>query len=249
MEKIKICSICGKNFVVFIQYGNGRATCSSECSHILTVQNNTKSKCLPNCQCNRHISKKCFDGCQCGLHTPNKVFCQPGCACGRHNNPKHKKRQRHFCIENCWCKRHEIGPCKANCTCQRHSEKTKNKLRKASIDDWASLNDKERQKRMHHLINKQKSKGTLIEKIMIGIFDKFNIHYEYQKPIGRYVVDFYLPDKNLIIECDGAYWHNRKEALESDKIREQFLIQCEYKVKRMLETRIKKLRYIHGIIV
>ena len=43
-----------------------------------------------------------------------------------------------------------------------------------------------------------------------------------QKVIGRYIVDFYVPQANLVIELDGSQ-HGDKEQQEVDAIREQYL--------------------------
>lgn len=42
---------------------------------------------------------------------------------------------------------------------------------------------------------------------MAELLDTAGISYEWQHRIGRYVVDFYLPDVNAVIEVDGVYWH------------------------------------------
>lgn len=53
-----------------------------------------------------------------------------------------------------------------------------------------------------------------------------------QHPIGTsYIVDFFCPDKNLIIEVDGSI-HNVENVKENDKRREEFLIKWGYKLIR-----------------
>ncbi|MCH8069482.1 MAG: endonuclease domain-containing protein [Candidatus Marinimicrobia bacterium] len=42
-----------------------------------------------------------------------------------------------------------------------------------------------------------------------------------QVPIGRYIVDFYCPEKKLIVEVDGSI-HEEKDILERDQDREEF---------------------------
>lgn len=41
------------------------------------------------------------------------------------------------------------------------------------------------------------------EVIAIKLLKKYNINFEYQKQIGRYITDFYLTDENLIVELDA----------------------------------------------
>jgi len=43
-----------------------------------------------------------------------------------------------------------------------------------------------------------------------------------QKPILNFIVDFYCPSPNLVIECDGSQ-HYTDEGLEADQIRDQAL--------------------------
>lgn len=52
-----------------------------------------------------------------------------------------------------------------------------------------------------------------------------------QKPILNYIVDFYCPAANLVIECDGSQ-HYTEEGLEADQIRDEALAQLELRVLR-----------------
>lgn len=62
------------------------------------------------------------------------------------------------------------------------------------------------------------------------------------------VVDFYLPDYNLIIQCDGCYWHNclehypnhHKEQRAKDVTKDSKLRFRGFKVYRFWEHDIKK---------
>ena len=52
-----------------------------------------------------------------------------------------------------------------------------------------------------------------------------------QKPILNFIVDFYYPAANLVIECDGGQ-HFTKEGLEVDRVRDEALAQLGLKVLR-----------------
>lgn len=52
-----------------------------------------------------------------------------------------------------------------------------------------------------------------------------------QKPILNYIVDFYCPAANLVIECDGGQ-HFTDEGLEADQIRDKELAQLGLNVLR-----------------
>lgn len=52
-----------------------------------------------------------------------------------------------------------------------------------------------------------------------------------QKPILNYIVDFYCPAANLVIECDGSQ-HFTEDGLEVDRIRDEALAELGLKVLR-----------------
>jgi very-short-patch-repair endonuclease len=60
-----------------------------------------------------------------------------------------------------------------------------------------------------------------------------------QKPILNYIVDFYCPAANLVIECDGSQ-HFTDEGLEADRIRDEALAQLGLKVLRFDNGQVLK---------
>lgn len=68
-----------------------------------------------------------------------------------------------------------------------------------------------------------------IEKLLISM----GIVYKSQKPLGKFVCDFYIKSSRLIIECDGIYWHSKPEQIEKDRIKDAWLIAHSYKVLRL----------------
>ena len=65
---------------------------------------------------------------------------------------------------------------------------------------------------------------TNIERAMKGELEKQNIEFVEQYPIRckyGYIVDFFLPKYNLIVECDGEVWH--KEGNSHDRKRDFYL--------------------------
>ena len=50
-----------------------------------------------------------------------------------------------------------------------------------------------------------------------------------QKIIGDFIIDFYCPGANLVIELDGGQ-HYSKEGIERDRIRDHFLSKLGLKV-------------------
>lgn len=56
-----------------------------------------------------------------------------------------------------------------------------------------------------------------------------------------YQCDILVPALNLIIECDGDYWHNYPIGKEIDHIRTKELIEKDFKVLRLWENEINKI--------
>lgn len=62
------------------------------------------------------------------------------------------------------------------------------------------------------------SNTTERENDVAEFLDKLDIEYEREKYIDGYWVDFYCPNEKLIVEADGAYWHqDQQEDIERDK--------------------------------
>ena len=59
----------------------------------------------------------------------------------------------------------------------------------------------------------------------------FGLQFYRQKPILNFIVDFYCPAANLVIECDGGQ-HYTAEGLEADRARDQALAQLGLNVLR-----------------
>ena len=58
----------------------------------------------------------------------------------------------------------------------------------------------------------QGGRPSSLETIVEAILGVLEEPYERQKKIGFWSVDFYIPRLNLVIECDGTYWHGSPEA-------------------------------------
>lgn len=66
-----------------------------------------------------------------------------------------------------------------------------------------------------------------------------------QKPLLNFIVDFYCPVANLVIECDGGQ-HYTAEGLEADRMRDQALAQLGLIVLRFDNKQI--LAEIDGVV-
>lgn len=101
-------------------------------------------------------------------------------------------------------------------------------------------NDPEYQRKvLDGRIAKLKSAHTSIEVAIAALLDVLGIEYQTQVRMGRYVVDFYIPSKNLVIECDGDYWHSTERAKVTDARKDAYLLSKGYTILRLPEHRIK----------
>ena len=64
-----------------------------------------------------------------------------------------------------------------------------------------------------------------------------NVHR--QKVIGRYIVDFYIASKKIVIEIDGSQ-HYEDSAIEYDKKRDEFLASLGIRVLRYTNAQINR---------
>lgn len=98
-------------------------------------------------------------------------------------------------------------------------------------------------KRMAHIKG-----GTSIERAVRAKLESSGIPFEEQKGIWRYRVDFFLPESNEVIECDGDFWHSRPEAKARDARKDIYLASLGYRVWRFWESDIKSGRaFLHPI--
>lgn len=65
-----------------------------------------------------------------------------------------------------------------------------------------------------HPVSQSMISGTSLEVFIREILDKANISYETnnRKILKGKEVDIYIPDKNIAIECNGIYWHSKKDS-------------------------------------
>jgi len=108
-----------------------------------------------------------------------------------------------------------------------------------------------RERMLRHLaVNKKKS--TDIELAIEAELVRRQIHFVKQKRLLNFLVDFYLPDYEVVIECDGCFWHACPECdlprdpnfiqktRAADERRDTLLLQAGYEVFRFWQHEILK---------
>jgi very-short-patch-repair endonuclease len=90
-------------------------------------------------------------------------------------------------------------------------------------------------------IESSKGKVSSIEIVLSSILDDLKIKYEFQKSIGFFIFDFLLPDYNILIECNGDYWHSLPKAINNDKAKSSYITNnfSEYKLHYIWEHEFK----------
>jgi len=87
-------------------------------------------------------------------------------------------------------------------------------------------------------------KDTKIEIKIQNFLKQLRIEYfthQYMKIEHGYQCDILIPSMNLVIECDGDYWHKYPIGLDKDHIRTKELLEKGFKVLRLWECEIKEL--------
>ncbi len=110
---------------------------------------------------------------------------------------------------------------------KHRSEETKKKLRIATI----------KQIQEGRLA---KSSNTDIEIIMKNKLSELGLKFIHQYNFNNlFVCDFYLPELNTIIECDGVYWHNLPSSIRRDSYK-KIKLREKYRLLRFSDLMIKK---------
>jgi len=87
-------------------------------------------------------------------------------------------------------------------------------------------------------------KDTKIEVKIQNFLKQLGIEYfthQYMKIKHGYQCDILVPSMNMIIECDGDYWHKYPMGRDIDKIRTSELLGEGFKVLRLWEHEIKEM--------
>jgi very-short-patch-repair endonuclease len=79
---------------------------------------------------------------------------------------------------------------------------------------------------------RKRNQPSYAEQYVMNILEAYGVEYEYEKPMGRYSVDFAFNDKKIALEIDGKQ-HEDPSRVESDKRKDEFLLQNGWRVYRI----------------
>ena len=95
---------------------------------------------------------------------------------------------------------------------------------------WDAMTPEERREAVAPALRSRNRPVTKCELEVAAALDFMGIEYEFQHPIGSYLVDFLLPAA-VVIEVDGAYWHDAQK----DRQRDAELSAMGFRVLRITE--------------
>ena len=82
-----------------------------------------------------------------------------------------------------------------------------------------------------------KTERTSIEIKMAEELTRKGIEYIEQYNLGdKFGLDFFLPEYEIVIECDGDYWHNLPDVAKRDKSKNAYIKACGFKLFRFWNT-------------
>ncbi|KKN56553.1 hypothetical protein LCGC14_0571310 [marine sediment metagenome] len=122
---------------------------------------------------------------------------------------------------------------------KKHSKETKKKMSKSNKGISNKTREANKEWRKNYVFP---IKDTKIEKKIQRFLKELNMEFfthQYMKINHGYQCDILIPSINLVIECDGDYWHKYPVGLEKDHIRTKELIEKGFKVLRLWEREIK----------
>lgn len=123
----------------------------------------------------------------------------------------------------------------------RHSEETKKRMSEVAMG--RKFSNATRQKLSEWNVNHPNRvfKDTSIELKVEAELQKRGINYQKQVPLCNVaIVDFYLPEYRIVIECDGDYWHSREKTKIKDEEKTKVLTFNGFNVYRFWERDINK---------
>jgi len=124
-----------------------------------------------------------------------------------------------------------------------HSQNEKTRKKISNYRSGKKMSEYQKQKLREATLKQMKegrmpTKETSIERIMKNNLLFRGILYVKQYHYKLGVADFWLPETNTIIECDGLYWHNREKDKKRDIKQTMWLEKNNYIVFRFSDKDI-----------
>ncbi len=151
------------------------------------------------------------------------------------NSPKTRKKLSNIMKQK--IKNKEFNPLDISPYIKGHKKGMLGK--KQSEEAKRKIGEKNKIHRKYQIFPKKDTKiEKKIQKFLKVLGVEFFTH-QYMKIEHGYQCDILIPSINLVIECDGDYWHKYPIGLEKDHIRTKELIDKGFKILRLWERDIK----------
>ncbi len=230
----KGCECCGKTFLGYPK----TKTCSTKCRYILTGKNNKDKKWTEDMKKTQSMSRK-------GKSWEETY----GLEKSREMKKKMSERMKGNIPHNKGIPLSDVTKQKISdyFSGRKKTEEHKRKIRDSNL----KVAHIHRQRTIDFLKSGgMPNKETSIERMFKEELERQKINYEFQKPFDIGIADFFIPDKNIFIFCDGNYWHNYPNGKARDTKQVKYLQNKGYKAIRIWETDIKKdvAQIVEGII-
>ena len=204
------------------------------CAGDLTIDDNVIASGGPCARCEkwcagRYCSRRC-------KHESAKTlkFCQ---RCKIEIKTVGKKKNSKYCSRACSAE-----------ALRKHTDRVCLKCHKKLIGKWRKPLSATRRFCSFHCYHTYKGE-TSIEKTVREWLESCNLLFIPQYQIGRYTVDYYLPEYHLAIEVDGWYWHVKKpKSAVVQERRERTLFKHGLVIVRIPESAIKSGRFAKFIM-
>jgi len=131
---------------------------------------------------------------------------------------------------------------------KKRSEETKRRMREAKKNHKPKFHTEKTKQKIREARLKQKlpTIDTSIEIKTKEWLDRKGINYIHPFNLGdKFQCDFYIPTLNLIVECDGTYWHSRPDMKKRDKAKDAYAKKCGFNIIRLTEEQINQGRFLN----
>lgn len=250
----KKCIVCGKTYKIWPHQIPIKApTCSIECTKTYKKEKyNKKVMCLV-CKRKFWTSKK-NPLKHCSMECRNISYKGKNMTGYHHACPICNKK---FYVERAKINRGHGIFCSKKCKNKTPNKSVEQRIKEGGLVElecsWCgkqfirSRYFKDIQKYCSHECAKKSRNETAIETKVRESLEKIGIYFEQEKSIkkfkkGKYLVDFFIPP-NIIIECNGDFWHNPQkfpEVHKKDIIKKRYLKTKGYLLYELKEKEINK---------
>jgi very-short-patch-repair endonuclease len=80
-----------------------------------------------------------------------------------------------------------------------------------------------------------------LEKTVYDKLDALSVNYQKQVALfNKFVVDVFFPQRKLVLEIFGRYWHENPKIMMKDYSKKQYLMKCGYSVEEIWDYEIKQ---------